>query len=81
MNEGKVYEVTLNFNEVLNKEELETYLQEQFNEHYLKEGSSVIALFYVAPDKTIDYEDQLSISIGNVMKAGEYGTSSKIIEV
>lgn len=81
MNEGKVYEVTLNFNEKLNEKELETYLQEQFNGYYLKDGSSVVVLFYVEYDKNTDYEDQLSISIGHVMKAGEYGTSSNIKEI
>lgn len=82
-NESKVYEVTMKFNkDVLTEEKLDTYLKGEFDEDVFKrDGHNVIALMYVPYDKYTDYEDELSISIGHLLKAGKYGVCTEYFEV
>lgn len=68
--------------EVLTEEQLETYLKERFDEDVFKrEDYKVTALFYVPYDEYTDYADELSNSIGDVLKGGKYGTCTGYFEV
>lgn len=81
--EGKLYEVEMKFDEnVLTEEELDAYLKERFDEEvFIRDGYRIVALFYVPYDKYTDYADELSISIGDVLRGGEYGVCIDYFEV
>lgn len=81
--ENKVYEVEMIFDkEVLTEEQLKSYLEETFDKDvFQRKDYKVTALFHVPYDSYTDYADELSNSIGDVLKGGEYGVCTGHFEV